>query len=174
MPCCLASLLSLWPAHEVLGWLCQSVIGASPGCCVSTYWPALGCMVMKAASVKNLGVQGDWHGQVWSSGSAGLLGWSFEPGTPLPVPEGSSWRPDWLSKTSPTRREPPALLSHPSQGWLAPCAGRSPSRAAGMCVPVRVSSRLLPSDTVWAGVTLSAAVALAKHHGQLHKRRWGG
>lgn len=41
-------------------------------------------------------------GTVWSSGSAGLLGWSFEPGTPLPVPEGSSWRPDWLSKTSPT------------------------------------------------------------------------
>lgn len=59
VPCCLASLLSLWPAHEALGWLCQTVIGASPGCCVSTHWPALGCMVMKAASVKNLGVQGD-------------------------------------------------------------------------------------------------------------------
>ena len=41
-------------------------------------------------------------------------------------------------------------------------------------MPAHVSSRLLPSDTVWAGVTLSAAVTLAKQHQQLHKRRWGG
>lgn len=131
----------------------------------------------KAASMKNLGVQEDRLARTGFGPRhlhSTLLGWSSELGTPLPVPEGSSQRPDWLSKTSPTQREPPALLSHSGQGWLAPCAGCWPRQTAGMCVPVRVSSRLLPSDAVWAGVTLSAAVALAKHHGQLHKRRWEG
>lgn len=60
----------------------------------------------KAASVENPGVQGDCLAQAgfgpWHLHSI-LLGWSFELGTPLPVPEGSSQRPDWLSKTSQPR-----------------------------------------------------------------------
>lgn len=63
-----------------------------------------------------------------------------------------------------------ALLS---RGWLAPRAGCSPSQAAGARVPAHVSSRLLPSDAVWDGVALSAAVTPAKHCQWLHKR-WGG
>lgn len=90
------------------------------------------------------------------------------------APEGSSWRPGWLSNLSPSQSEPLALLSQPVQGWLAPRAGCSPSQTAGPRVPAHVSLQLLPSDAVWAGVTLSAAVTPAKHHQRLHKRRRGG
>lgn len=171
VPCCLNSLLSFWPAYEVLGWLCQMAIGTSTGCCVSTHWLALSCMVMRESCQHEKP-----GGSGWLSGTIKRLA--------LRIGISSSWdgamnlrhlclfqRLDWLSKSSPTQREPPALLSHSGRGWLTPCAGSWPSQTAGMCVPVRVSSWLLPSDAVWAGVTLSAAMALAKHHGQLHKRR---
>lgn len=112
--------------------------------------------------------------RVWPSGFAGLSRWGFAPGMPLPAPEGNSQRSGWLSKLSLSQPEPLALLPQPSQGWLTPHAGCSTSQTAGACVPAHVSYQLLPSDAVWAGVTLSAAVAPAKHHRPLHKRRWGG